>query len=377
MKANIQKQITQKTIADKLGVHVTTVSMALRDSPAIRAELRKQIKETAKELGYRPSHAGKALRFGKTHMIGMILPDFNNPFYVELLKGVQAVCSYHGYSLISMDYNLDIKQERNCLERMLGRQCDGIITIPSRFEPVKDLIEEFWNSRLPCVTLGVPHDIGKVKIDSVRVDLAKGMEAAVDHLVALGHQHIVFAASWPREIGARMERFGGFESGLRKNGLPFNSGKNICYYFTGNQLEDGKYLGKEILRAYPEATAIIGTNDYLAIGLMQSLTSMGVRVPEDISLVGADNTWIGRNWSVPLTSIDQKTDEMAKAASELLFERMKCEQWDEPRHILLDAALAVRASTGHVCTKESSSRHKRKETADGIPPFGRAKDSLR
>ena len=325
--------------------------MALRDSPAIRAELRSQIKETAKDLGYRPSHAGKALRFGKTNTIGMILPDFNNPFYVELLKGVQTVCSHYGYSLISMDYNMDIEQEHNCLERMLGRQCDGIITIPSRFEPVKDLIEEFWNSRLPCVTLGVPRDIGDVKIDSARVDIAKGVEAAVDHLVALGHRHIVFAASWPREIGASMERFGGFESGLKKNGLRFNPEKNICYYFTGNQLEDGKYLGKEILKTHPEATAIIGVNDYLTIGLMQSLMSMGVRIPEDISLVGTDNTWIGRNWAVPLTSIDQKTGELAKFATELLFKRMRDEQWDEPRHILLDAALAVRNSTGRVRVK--------------------------
>jgi DNA-binding LacI/PurR family transcriptional regulator len=135
---------------------------------------------------------------------------------------------------------------------------------------------------------------------------------------------------------------------LLKHHLPFDPEKNIYYHFTGDQYEDGRQMGCDLLEKYPQTTAVIGANDHLIIGMMQSFMTMSVRVPEDISLVGTDNTRIGQNWIVPLTSIDQRTTDQAQAASELLFERITSETWNEPKHITWNAGLVVRKSTGIV-----------------------------
>ncbi|MFA5865709.1 MAG: LacI family DNA-binding transcriptional regulator [Phycisphaerae bacterium] len=325
-----------------------TVSMALRNNPRISLATRQKVHDAAKTLGYHPNHLGRSFQSGKTQTIGLIIPDFFNPFYVEFLKGAQAVCLSHGYQLITIEYCLDINQERACLEQMLGRRCDGIITMPSRFDPVKDLIEKFWGARIPCVVIGLPFDMTEgIKIDGVRIDITPGMEAAIDHLVTLGHRDILLAASWPKECGGG-GRYDVFEQVLRKNNLPFDPQKNIYYHFTGDQHEDGRQMGRDILKKYPRTTAIIGANDHLIIGMMQSLMEIGVRVPEDLSLIGTDNTRNGQNWVVPLTSIDQRATDQARAATELLFERMKSENWAEPKHITWNAGLVVRKSTGPV-----------------------------
>ncbi len=340
--------VTIYDIAKACNTSHATVIRALKDRPHVKEATRRRIKELARDLGYRPSHAGQMLRTGKTNTIGLVLPDFTNPFYVEFFKGSQAVCLRHGYQLIAVEYCLDINQERVCLEQMLGRRCDGIITMPSRFEPIRDLIEEFWDSSLPCVVIGLPFDLTEgVNIDGLRIDITSGMEAAIDHLVGLGHRNIMMAASWPKECGG-CGRYDAFERGLLKHGLPFDPQKNIYYHFTGDQYEDGRQIGRDILKMYPQTTAIIGANDHLIIGMMQSFMMMGVRVPEDISLVGTDNTQIGQNWVVPLTTIDQRATDQANVATELLFERIKRDEWDEPKHITWNAELVVRKSTGLV-----------------------------
>jgi LacI family transcriptional regulator len=338
--------VTICDIAKLINTTDATVSMALRNNPRISLKTREKVQDAAKKLGYRPSHLGRSLKSGKTNTIGMIIPDFANPYFIEFIKSVQATCLSRNYQLITIEYCLDIKQERACLEQMLGRRCDGIITIPSQFEPTRDLIKEFWDSRVPCVVIGLPFYMAEgVKIDGLRIDITSGIQAAIDHLAALGHQHIVLAASWPKECGGG-GRYDAFEGGLRKNNLPFDPQKNIYYHFTGDQYDDGLKMGRDILEKYPQTTAVIGANDHLIIGMMQSFMTMGVRVPEDVSLVGTDNTRIGQNWIVPLTSIDQRTADQAQAAAELLFERIKSETWDEPKHITWNAGLVIRKSTG-------------------------------
>jgi LacI family transcriptional regulator len=246
-----------------------------------------------------------------------------------------------------MSFDMDPKRERQCLEQMLERRCDGIVTFLTRFGPLKALVEEFWTSQMPFVVVGLPGDIGEVHIDGLRININTGMEKAVDHLVSLGHREIVMVASWPAESNTGADRFPGLKEGFRKNGIPF-SDDNIFFHYTGNQLHDGHVAARELLKRRPKTTAVIGVNDILITGFMRSLQEMGLKVPDDISLIGTDNTWIGQEWPVSLTTIDQKTPELAQKAVETLFLRMNSQEWDEPRHIYLETDLIVRESTGPV-----------------------------
>ena len=338
--------ITIVDIAKKANTTHGTVSRALRDSSKVNIKTRERIQMIAQKMGYRPHYAGKILKSGKTHTIGVIIPDLTNPFYVELMRAMQDECLGREYEAFCMDYAMDHQRERACLEQMLSRRCDGIITMPSKFDILGDLLNEFWDAKLPCVALGLPADIGDIKIDGIDVDIESGINAAVGHLVSLGHERIVFAGSWPEESFNAERRFGGFEKAVKEHGLGFSSERNTLYHFSGNQVVDGRVLAETILEKIPETTGIIATNDYLAIGMMQLLNQKGIRVPDDVSIVGTDNTWIGRSWTVPLTSISQRAGGQAKAAVEMILARLEKDEWDDPKHMEWFTSLEVRESTG-------------------------------
>lgn len=335
--------VTIYDIAKACNTSHATVIRALKNQPHVNDETRRRVKLAAQELGYRPSHAGKLLKSGKTHTIGLVLPDFANPYYVEFLRSIEGECFARGYQVVAIEFAMDAGRERLCLEQMLERRCDGVIFFPSRVEPLRDLFNEFWARKIPCVVIGWEMD----QIDNLTVHIDPGIHLAVDHLVGLGHRNIVLFGSWPAESGVGTVRRNALKEAFEKLGLPFRPA-NVFSRYTGNQLHDGQEGIKELLEKQPETTAIIGVNDYLVSGVMRGLSQLKVRVPEDISLVGTDNTWIGQNWPVALTSIDLKTADLGQQTTQLLFERLENDIWDRPQKIGIDSGLAVRESTGPV-----------------------------
>lgn len=336
--------VTIYDIAKAANTTHSTVSRALRDNPRISLKTREKIKRVARELDYRPSHAGVFLKSGKTHTVSILLPDITNPYYVQFQRALEEECFARNYQVLGMEFALDAKRERACLERMLERRSDGIVAFISRFEPLKDLVEEFWTRRLPCIVAGLPEDIGNIKVDGLYVDINHGVEMAVDHLVELGHRHIVLAASWPSECNSGKGRFVGLKRGLEKHGLNLTSA-SVFSRFTGNQVADGHYAAKELFKNHPETTGVIGVNDLFITGFMKGLSEMGLKVPEDVSLVGTDNTWVAQQWPVSLTSIDLNMEKQACNAADILFDRLKKQDWSQPRHAVIKSNLIIREST--------------------------------
>jgi LacI family transcriptional regulator len=335
--------VTIYDIAKACQTSHATVIRALKDQPHVNEETRKRIKDLARNLGYRPSHAGRMLKSGKTNTIGLVLPDFANPYYIEFLRSVEAGCFERDYQVVAIEFAMDAKRERMCLEQMLEGRCDGVVTFFSQYEPVKKLIEEFWFQKIPCVAVGWP----KGGVDSVSVDFSSGMEEVISHLVELGHKHIVLFNSSPSETGVASYRLASFERGLRKHELPFNE-KNIFSRYTGNQRQDGIDGVQELMKDRPETTAIIGANDLVIAGVMRGLWKMGLHVPDDVSLVGVDNTWMGQTWPIALTSIDLRTAEMGQLAVKCIFGRMESQSWVKPEYMAVESRLIVRESTGPV-----------------------------
>jgi LacI family transcriptional regulator len=341
--------VTIYDIAREARISYATVSRALKDDSRISVKTRERVKGLAKTLGYRPNHAGQILKAGKTNTIGLILPSFSNPFYIEFLEIIEEQCKRRGYQVAPVDFGMDFSRERCCFEQMLGRRCDGIICFVSHLAPLKDLIEEFWISKIPCVIWGLPSDVGSVRVDGCTVDISIGLEKAVKYLKDMGHRKILLGASWPEESDAGENRVREFTKIFTKLGLSFGK-ENILYRYTGNLLEDGKRVAHDYLESHCDATAMIGVNDLFITGFYRGITEKGLRVPQDISLIGTDNTWVGQYWQTALTSIDLKAHEGAKIITDILFDRLETQEWEEPRQICFPSDLVIRESTGPVRT---------------------------
>ena len=338
--------VTLRDIAKEVNLSYGTVSRALSDDTQISEKTRQKIKLAARKLRYRPHSAGRALRTGKTQTIGLILPDVRNPFHAETYCEVQRCISSRGYRLISSEYSMDPSREMCCFEEMIEHRCDGVIAFISRYKPLQGLLEELWEQKTPCLIDGLPHDAVDAKVDSIGSTIDEGLERAVKHLVDLGHHHIVLLGSFPPGFTLHTV-VRGFYKALTKCGLKADEDSVVSHY-SGDQLEDG-YNGVEgLLRSRPQTTAIIAVNDLMATGVMRRLMELGLRVPQDVSLVGSDNTWISKKWPISLTSIDTKTIETAQKSVEAIFERFQSKEWYAPRHINIATDLVVRESTGPV-----------------------------
>ena len=339
--------VTIHNIAEACGTSHATVSRALKNLPVVKAETRSRILRTAKELGYRPLHSARALKHGRTNTVCVVLPDLTNPFFTEFARAVEEGVLSRGHRPAITEYAADPARERACLEQLLERRYDGIIAFFIRFEPLKDLLHEAWEGRIPCVAAGMTPDVGSGKLDGTYVNIGIGIEQAVDHLVALGHREIVFIADWLPQSGAGVDRLTAMRSAFARHGLTYDEATAVVRV-TGPELEEGCRAARELMSRKPAPTAIIGVNDYLVVGVAKGLAEIGLRVPRDVSLVGADNTWIAQYWPVGLTSIDLKTKEHAAAAVEILFDRLDSDEWGDPRRIRLETSLVIRESTGPV-----------------------------
>ncbi len=334
-------------IAKSCDISHVTVSRALRNHPRVKKETRKRILNAARELGYRPSHSARSLRHGKTQTVCVVLPDLTNPFFSEFARAVEEGVVAWGYGAAITEYAGDADRERTCLEHVLEGRYDGVIAFVSRFEPLKELLNEAWDRRIPCVVPGLPPDVENGRLDGTAVDIHVGIEQAVDHLVELGHREIVFVADWPVQSGAGLDRLAAMRSAFARHGLAYDE-TSVIVHAIGPELEEGYRAARHLMQREPATTAIICVNDYLAVGVIKGLTELGLRIPQDISLVGADNSWIARYWPVGLTSIDLKTQEHAAAVLEILFDRLGGDEWKEPRRIRLETNLVIRESSGRV-----------------------------
>lgn len=341
------KQVTIVDIAERAKLTHATVSRALRDNPEISEKTKQLVREVARSLGYRPNHAAKALKLGRTFTIGVVIPDFSNPYYGEFVKSVKRECEDKEYQVSVTECGMNADHELTSLERMLDKRFDGIIAFLTNFEEVKKTINEFWDRRIPFVGMGMPANDHTFKYDSVNGNWQNGYTKAVDHLVELGHKRISFVAGWlPKGHDTIYERYSFAIQRMLQKKMVVDE-KRFIHNFTGNQVDDGIEIANRIINDIPDTTAVVCSNELVAMGLLRGFIDAGISVPNDISLVSTDNTWLGKNLTVPLTSIDLNSAEQAKAAVNLIWDRLG-KKWDMPRHLYVESGLVARKSSARV-----------------------------
>ena len=326
-------QATILDVAARAGVSKSLVSLVMHDSPSVSEGKRQAVLEAAAALGYRPNAVARSLVQRRTRVLGVMLSDLHNTFFADVLDGVAGRAGERGYKAMLNTGNRAISGEAEAIETLLELRSDGLILAAPRLDAAR--IAEAARS-VPVVL--VARTITASRVDCVSNDDTAGAALAVDHLVALGHRRIAHIDGG-QGAGAQARREG-FVRAMRRHGLA-----GQARTARGDYTEEGGAKGVNALLARgSRPTAIFAANDLSAVGALDALTRRGLRVPDDISLVGYDNTSLAALRHIDLTTIDQPREAMGRTAVDLLLERLERRR-TAARRVVMAPALVVRGTT--------------------------------
>ncbi|HEY4090408.1 MAG TPA: LacI family DNA-binding transcriptional regulator [Luteibacter sp.] len=324
---------TVKEIAAIANVSVATVSRALQRPEIVSEETRRRIHEVVKRLGYTPNALARNLRTARTRLIVALVPDISNPFFSEVIRGIEQVAYETGYSVLLGETQSDLVREQAYADMVAARQADGIVTMFHRIPNIP------FEGRLPVVN--ACEYVKDSAISSVYIDNVAAATNAVNYLVTLGHREIAFIAG-PASSPICVDREQGYHLALERAGLTFNPALTAVGDFS---IEAGERAIELFLSQGHPFSAVFCSNDEMAIGAMRALISRGLRVPEDVSIVGFDDIRFSRYTSPSLTTVAQPKNALGREAMTMLIELLNDPEVP-PRKRVLSAELVVRGSTG-------------------------------
>jgi LacI family transcriptional regulator len=330
--------VTMLDIAKDLDVSVVTVSKVLRNQGRISDATRKRVLQRAKELNYQMNWVARSLVTRRTYTIGLLLPEFAHPFFAEIARAVARTAQTHGYHVIISCFEENPELEVTEADSLLARRVDGLIIASSQSPRRPALFKRVQQQKVPYVLIDRP--IAGLRACFVGVDNCALGKLATEHLIARGCLRIAHLRG--PDVGIATERMEGYRKALAKHRLRPNSD----YVVDGGHGDESGYAGmRRLLAVKPPPDGVFCYNDPVAIGAMQAILEAGLKLPHDISVIGAGNVHYSDVLAVPLTTIDQGTCQMGKLAAELLIARIASKRSIRPKTILIEPRLVERAST--------------------------------
>lgn len=327
--------VTLRDISKEAGVDIATVSRALNGSYGVHKDTREKVVAVAKRLNYRVNLMAKSLAVGKSHTLGLLVPDIGNPFVTELVRGAEDAAYAAGYHILLCNSYLNPAREVQYMHSLLDKRVEGIL-MHSVQSLTKLEMKELIASGIPVVLLHQPPNTSV--FSGVCVDNFLGGTLAGKHLVELGHRRLAYL-NGPRGHGNFMERAKGFtKAGAKLNVSP------IIMHGPPNY-EGGYQMAQKLLAQHPEVTAIFAANDVTAFGIARAIYEAGLSIPGDVSLIGFDNVELANVVRPPLTTIHQPKYELGEAAVEILLALAKKGSQGVPEHREFGVRLVTRQST--------------------------------
>jgi DNA-binding LacI/PurR family transcriptional regulator len=300
-----------RAVAKRANVSTATVSRTMNGSAKVSPETAARVRRAIEALNFYPNTNARALGSGRSRLYGLIISDITNPFFPELVKSFDDIAIMHGQEVLIANTNYDSERMNICVTRMLQRKVDGVAIMTSEMDD--RLIKVFSRRHVPLVFLdtGVPAP----GVSCVRIDYSAGIDAAVHHLIELGHRRIAFI-SGPMHLASARIRYKAFMDCTARDHLD----DNPKLMEEGNHRVDGGHDAmKRILDSRAKPTAVMASNDLTAIGAMGAIAEAGLRVPDDISVVGYDDIQLSAFTMPPLTTVSLPRAEIANAAFRALL----------------------------------------------------------
>lgn len=328
--------VTLGMVAEASGVSPSTVSRILNGTAVVSAEKKAAVDRAIAELGFVPNPIARGLAGGRTMSIGVITQFIDSPFFGVAMRGIEETLSEAHYSALFVSGHWDVDVEQRCIDTLMGRRVDGMIILNGR---VGDAALRQLAKQVPTVVTG--RSIKAPNVYAMDYDHREGARLATQHLIARGHRDIAHIGGDQSHSDAR-ERLAGYQAALEAAGLPFRPELVEC----GNYLEEGGRQAAERLLASPHRfTALFAANDQMAMGAAVALHKAGLRVPQDISLVGFDDLALAMHMTPPLTTVHQASLELGRLTAQALLEMLSggkpTLRLPEPRLVERDSVAAL------------------------------------
>jgi LacI family transcriptional regulator len=327
-----------RDVARRANVSIATVSRTVNRVSTVDPQMAKRVLKAIKELGYYPNRQARALVSGRSRVFGLVVSEITNPFFPEIVQTFETLAVENNYEILLTSTIHDPKRMELAVRRMIERRVDGVAVLTFGMED--ELLDHLRFRNLPLVFI----DVGPKapRVSNIRVDYSHGIRQAVQHLAALRHERIGFV-SGPLKLLSALARRHAFEESMRELGIPVRPE----FIVQGNhQLEGGKLALQTLHKLREQPTALLCSNDLTAIGVMRQAFELGIPVPQQLSIVGFDDTRLADFMIPPLTTVQMSQKELATLAFRALFEEVKREiPSPEGTEYHLRTQLVLRSST--------------------------------
>jgi LacI family transcriptional regulator len=320
-------------------VSIATVSRTINHVRSVNPEMAKRVWAVVEELDYFPNTQARSLVSGRSRLLGLIVSEITNPFFPELIQGFEDIAVKNNYEILVSSTNYDPKRMALCIRRMIERKVEGVAVMTFGIE--EPLLDQLAERNIPLVFVDAAPKHSR--ISTLKVDYAHGIRQGVQHLAALGHRNIAFVTG-PLRLGSAQARLAAFHTAIEECGIQ----PNEKWVVEGDHsLEGGIRAMERLLESSDMPTAVMCSNDMTAIGVLHKSHRAGLKVPQDLSVVGFDDIQIAHVILPPLTTIQMSCFELAKSAVDAL--RAHVENPDDPglkQEYNIRTNLVVRESTG-------------------------------
>lgn len=332
---------TIKDIAKRTGVSHSTVSRALSGNSLISAETAERIRLAAHEMGYQASAAARSLKTNRTNVIGVILNSMDDPFFSEIVYGIEECAQEAGYSLFIAASQHDPIREKKIVQAMMEHRADGVIICSSSFSAEQG--RQLLKHEFPIVVIN--HQAAENFHYSIFHDDIDGSRQITRHLIDLGHKRIAYLGN---SLSGRtvLDRVNGYKMELQAFGLPLQ--ESYIHHEAGGTPQNGYNSVDYFLKLHEIPTAIVCFNDMMAIGVLRGLQAAGVIVPDELSVTGFDNITLSAYTTPSLTTFDQPKRSIGVEASQLLLDLLRSHNNGntfQPKEKILKGNLLIRQST--------------------------------